>query len=155
MQTIHIVTFCSNQYHCQSHQQRCHAVCRCRSTTLHARPRPAVAAQSCRANKRMTETCNSYSLCQKISRTWSKAATLHVTTIGTTFFSGACDSFPPLENVIAFHPCKLVIEIVIAFVIQALDQIKFTIASTSESDLLSLCMYLHRYHASTYILFYF
>ena len=39
---------------------------------------------------------------------------------------------------------KFVIEIVIAFVIQALDQINFTIASTSESDPLSLCMYMHR-----------
>ena len=36
------------------------------------------------------------------------------------------------------------IEIVIAFVIQAWDQINFTIASTSESDPLSLCMYMHR-----------
>ena len=39
---------------------------------------------------------------------------------------------------------KFVIEIVIAFVIQALDQINFTIASTSEADPLSLCMYMHR-----------
>ena len=43
---------------------------------------------------------------------------------------------------------KFVIEIVIAFVIQALDQINLTIASTSESDPLSLCIYMHRSHAS-------
>ena len=45
---------------------------------------------------------------------------------------------------------KFVIEIVIAFVIQALDQINLTIASTSESDPLSLCMYMHR---STLVLY--
>ena len=39
---------------------------------------------------------------------------------------------------------KFVIEIVIAFVIQAWDQINFTIASSSEADPLSLCMYMHR-----------
>ena len=39
---------------------------------------------------------------------------------------------------------RIVIEIVIAFVIQAWDQINFTIASSSEADPLSLCMYMHR-----------
>ena len=43
------------------------------------------------------------------------------------------------------------IEIVIAFVIQALDQINLTIASTSESDPLSLCMYMHRSTLVPYI----
>ena len=38
---------------------------------------------------------------------------------------------------------KLVIEIVIEIVMQALDQVNFTIGSTSESDPLSLCMYMH------------
>ena len=43
------------------------------------------------------------------------------------------------------------IEVAIAFAIQPLEQINFTIASTSESDPLTLCMYMHRYHASIYI----
>ena len=44
---------------------------------------------------------------------------------------------------------KFVIEIVIAFVIQTLDQINFTIASTLTSDcLLTVHIYMHRSHDS-------
>ena len=39
---------------------------------------------------------------------------------------------------------KFVIGIVIEIVMQTLDQINFTIGSTSELDPLSLCMYMHR-----------